>query len=278
MIETVEDAARMGELSMDLGPLGMRVYLALLKVAERQPQEGTTKRPGRVILRNWNELCREVYPGFDWMNKPAQDACRRRVKRAVVIMRRTTLLYSYRRPELKQVRDKKTRAKKWVRHTEEHFVNASWVSKWENVRVDSRRSHRIIIELGVYDDDYPKAIAGLILAILADTRMSENAQFLLLRLLRESWHHATRSIAKLIEWGGWRSKDDRQNRESLAEALALFVNLGYFEKAQLLPGGEKYYLVKHLNHYFPAKQIEAGKASQGIAAGEDHEERDVLMK
>ena len=262
----VDDAARMGELSMDLGSLGMRVYLALLKIAKRQ--EGTTKRKGMVILRNWNELCREVYPRFDWMEKPAQDACRRRVKRALVIMRRTMLLYSYRRPEWKQVRDKQTRAKKWVRYTEEHFVSVTWVSKWETVKVNGRRTHRTIIELGVYDDDYTKAIAELILELAADNRMSDNAQFLLFRLLRESWHHENRSVAKLIEYGGWRSKDDRQNRESLAEALALFVKLGYLEKAQLLPGGEHYYIVKHLNHYFPAKQIEAGRVAPGIASGE----------
>ena len=138
-----------------------------------------------------------------------------------------------------------------MRFTEEHFVNASWVSKWENVRVNNRRSHSIIIELGVYDDDYPKAIATLILAIVADPRMSDNAQFLIFRLLRESWHHENRSVAKLIEWGGWKSKDDKQNRASLAEALALYVKLGYLEKAQLFQGDEKYYLVKHLNHYFP---------------------------
>ena len=262
----LDDAARMGELSMDLGPLGMRVYLALLHIAERQL--GMTGHKGRVVLRNWFELCREIYPSFDMLEKPAKDACRRRVKRVVVIMRRTTLIYSYRRPNMKQVRDKETRAKKWVRFTEEHFVNASWVSKWENVRVNNRRSHSIIIELGVYDDDYPKAIATLILAIVADPRMSDNAQFLIFRLLRESWHHENRSVAKLIEWGGWKSKDDKQNRASLAEALALYVKLGYLEKAQLFQGDEKYYLVKHLNHYFPAKQIEAGKAAPGITSGE----------
>ena len=263
----LEDAARMGELTMDLGPLGMRVYLALLIIAKRQ--EGMTKRAGKVILRNWNELCREVYPSFDLMEKPAQDGCRRRVKRAVVIMRRTTLLYSYRRPAWKQVRDKNTRTKKWVRYTEEHFVNVDWVSNWTNVRVNNRRSHRTIIELGVYDDEYPKAIAELILTILADRRMSENAQFLLLRLTRESWHHAVRTIATLIKWGGWKSKDHEQNRKSLADALTLYVKLGYFEKAQLIPEGEKYYLVKHLSHYFPAKQIEEAEKAYPGSMGEE---------
>lgn len=261
-----EDAARMGELSTDLGALGMRVYLALLKIAKRQ--RGMTQHPGKIILRNWNELCREVYPAFDWMEKPAQDACRRRVKLAVAIMYRIKLYYSYRRPAWKQVRDKNSRTKKWVRLTEEHFVAANWVSKWENIREGNRKSHRTIIVLGVYDDDYTVAIAEQSLALLADKRMSENAQLLFSRLLRETWLEKNMTIAKLIEWGGWKSKDHQQNRTSLADALALFVELGYLKEAKLLHDGERYHLVKHPDYCFPAKgNEEAERAYPGSGEG-----------
>ena len=265
-----EDAAKMGELSTDLGALGMRVYLALLKIAKRQ--RGMTQHPGKIILRNWNELCREVYPDFDWMEKPAQDACRRRVKLAVAIMYRIKLYYSYRRPAWKQVRDKSSRTKKWVRLTEEHFVAANWVSKWENIREGNRKSHRTIIVLGVYDDDYTVAIAEQSLALLADKRMSENAQLLFSRLLRETWLEKNMTVAKLIEWGAWKSKDHQQNRASLADALALFVELGYYKEAKLLPDGERYHLVRHPDYCFPAKgNEEAEKAYPGSGEGDKPE-------
>ena len=132
-----------------------------------------------------------------------------------------------------------------------YFVNTMWIKRYER----EVGSNTIILELGVYKDLYLLSIADRVLQLLDDGRLSENARKLLIKLTGETWRggEAVYRVATLIEWGDWKTHDQEQNKRSLAQALALFVELGYLKEATLLPGGEKYHLARCAGHDFTPK-------------------------
>lgn len=237
-----EDFIRMGLSEISLGTLGLHISLALFKLAWEQ--QNTASVPGEVVLKSWNHLCREVNPRFDELQRGAQSNYRRRVQRKIMDMTRLRLYLKYNKLG------------------KPCFVNTMWIKRYER----EVGSNTIILELGVYNDMYLVPIANLSLHLLDDGRLSENARKLLIKLLGETWPGggAVRYVATLIEWGDWKSHDQTQNKRSLAQALALFVELGYLKEATLLPDGEKYHLVRQTGHDFTrelktAKPEYAGK-------------------
>lgn len=246
-----EDIKALGMQALDLGGVfKMRVYLALSRIASRQ--RGTMKRPGEIILRNWNELCREIDPGFDKMKRGPRNNFRRRVQRAVAVMWGISLYFTYNRPLKKEVPVKGSRGKlkKMVKVNERHIVRERWIDDWHNVEEDGRRKHKIVLRLGIYSDDYTKNLGAAVLYLLC-TIEHECDQRLFIRLQRETWLEKNMSRAKLIEWGGWRSNDRARNEQYLARALARYVEIGYLQEATFLPDTEQYHLLKHQDHYFP---------------------------
>ena len=246
-----EDIKELGMQALDLGGVfRMRVYLALSRIAHRQ--KNTMKRPGEIILRNWNELCREIYPDFDRLERWTKDARRRRVLRAVAVMWHISLYFAYNRPlkKLVPVKGSRGKLKKMVKVNERHIIRERWIENWRNVEEDGRKKHRIVMRLGIWSDDYTKAISSTVLFLLCDIE-HECDQRLFLRLQRETWLEENRSVTKLIEWGGWRSNDRARNEQYLARALARYVEIGYLQEVTFLPDTEQYHLVKHPDHYFP---------------------------
>ena len=237
-----EDFIRMGLSEISLGTLGLHISLALFKLAWEQ--QNTASVPGEVVLKSWNHLCREVNPRFDELQRGAQSNYRRRVQRKIMNMTRLRLYLKYNKLG------------------KPCFVNTMWIKRYKR----EVGSNTIILELGVYNDMYLVPIANRSLHLLDDGRLSENARKLLIKLLGETWPGggAVRYVATLIEWGDWKSHDQTQNKRSLAQALALFVELGYLKEATLLPDGEKYHLVRQTGHDFTrelktAKPEYAGK-------------------
>jgi hypothetical protein len=163
-----------------------------------------------------------------------------------------SLYFTYNRPLNKEVPVKGSRGKlkKMVRVHERHIVRERWIDDWHNVEEDGRRKHKIVLRLGIYSDDYTKNLGAAVLCLLC-TIEYECDQRLFIRLQRESWLEKNMSVAKLIEWGGWRSNDRARNEHYLARALARYVEIGYLQEATFLPDTEQYHLVKHSDHYFP---------------------------
>lgn len=226
-----EDFIRMGLSEISLGTLGMHITLALFKLAWEQ--RDTASVPGEIVLKSWNHLCREVHPRFDELQRGAQSNYRRRVQRKIMDMTRLRLYLKYNKLG------------------KPYFVNTMWIKRYER----EVGSNTFILELGVYKDLYLVPIANRSLHLLDDGRLSANARKLLMRLLGETWPggEAVRYVATLIEWGDWKTHDQTQNKRSLAQALALFVELGYLKEATLLPDGEKYHLVRQAEHDFTRK-------------------------
>jgi len=226
-----EDFIRMGLSEISLGTLGLHISLALFKLAWEQ--RDTASVPGEIVLKSWNHLCREVNPRFDELQRGAQSNYRRRVQRKIMDMTRLRLYLKYNKLG------------------KPCFVNTMWIKRYER----EEGSNTIILELGVYNDLYLVPIANRSLHLLDDGRLSENARKLLIKLLGETWPGGgtVRYVATLIEWGDWKSHDQTQNKRSLAQALALFVELGYLKEATLLPDGEKYHLVRQAGHDFTRK-------------------------
>lgn len=238
-----EDFIRMGLSEISLGTLGLHISIALFKLAWEQ--RDTASVPGEIVLNSWNHLCRTINPDFDKLKRGAKSNYRRRVQRAVMQMTRLRLYLKYNKLG------------------KPYFVNTMWIKRYER----EMGSNTVILELGVYKDLYLVPIANRGLHLLDNGRLSANARKLLIKLLGETWPGggAVRTVAQLIEWGDWKTHDPTQNKRSLAQALALYVELGYLKEATLLSDGEKYHLVRQAGHDFTrnlkaAKPEYAGKA------------------
>lgn len=234
-----EDLIRVGLSEVSLGTLGVIVSMALGAIAHEWKQ-GNNPGPPRTW---WPRIARMIYPRYDDLPKTAQDACVRRIRRKVIYMNNIRAYIPYHR------------------RGEKRIVDTNWVSYLDEPE-DEKKA--VYIRLGISENDYLLACSVALFGILADDRFSDNAKTLLLRLAGDTWvdtgGEKNMTVGKLLEYGGWKSHDLTQNRGSLAKALSLAVEVGYFRSATLNPDGESYHLVRGKGHYFPPKLIEDEKA------------------